>query len=137
MSVTLTGEEKIRDALRAIIEGRIVKRSRHDLHHHGKDLSPLFIEELEKLGFQAATVGKLDVQPGERVPAFFIDEGVAYFGWVFWEQFTSWKIRKLWGSVIKNKKGDWDIQIPATRSTTIYANENLKLEMDIDHPPEF
>ena len=83
------------------------------------------------------TVERVDVRPGERVPAFYIDNTVAYFGWVFWEQFTSWKIRKLWGSVIKNERGDWDIQIPPTRITVIYANESLKLEMDIDHPPEF
>ena len=80
---------------------------------------------------------KINVQPGERVPAFLIEQRIAYFGWVFWEQFTSWKMRKLWGSVLKNRLGDWDIQIPASRPTVIYANESLKLEMDIDHPPEF
>ena len=127
----------VRDALRAIVDGKIVKRARHSLHHDGGDLTPLFIEEMGKLGYRKATVDGLDVKPGERVPAFFIDGGIAYFGWVFWEQFTSWKIRKLWGSVIKNKKGDWDIQIPAGRPTPIYANAELKIEMDIDHPPEF
>jgi hypothetical protein len=129
--------DKVRDALREIIEGKIVKRARHTLHHNGVDLTPVFVEELERLGYVETTVGNVDAQPGERVPAFYIDNGVAYFGWVFWEQFTSWKLRKLWGSVIKNKKGDWDIQIPDTRQTKIYANKKLKLEMDIDHPPEF
>lgn len=128
---------KIRDALREIIEGKIVKRAKHSLLHDGLDLTSVFIEELENLGYHPTTVDAVGAQPGERVPAFYIDKKIAYFGWVFWEQFTSWKIRKLWGSVIKNKKGDWDIQIPETRHTTIYANEKLKLEMDIDHPPEF
>ena len=136
MTATSPGDEKVRDALRAIVEGKIVKRSRHDLHHQGKDLTPVFLEELEKQGYHPTTVGESNVQPGERVPAFFIEDGTAYFGWVFWEQFTSWKIRKLWGSVMKNKRGDWEIQIPATRPTPIYANEKLKLEMNIDHPPE-
>jgi len=128
--------EKVRDALREIIKGKIVKRAKHELVHEGIDLSEMFVVELQQLGYRATTVGNVDVKPGERVPAFYIENGVAYFGWVFWEQFTSWKVRKLWGSVVKNKKGDWDIQIPDTRPTTIYANENLKLEMDIDHPPE-
>jgi len=128
--------EKVRDALREIIKGKIVKRAKHELVHEGIDLSEMFVVELQQLGYRATTVRNVDVKPGERVPAFYIENGVAYFGWVFWEQFTSWKVRKLWGSVVKNKKGDWDIQIPDTRPTTIYANENLKLEMDIDHPPE-
>jgi|ERR1043166_701408 hypothetical protein len=137
MSLILNNEENIRDAFRSIIEGKIVKRVKHELVHEGKDLTVLFIEELKTKNYQPSTVGKVNANPGERVPAFYLDGATAYFGWVFWEQFTSWKLRKLWGSVIKNEKGDWDIQIPATRSTTIYANESLKLEMDIDHPPEF
>ena len=137
MITTPVAEGKLRDALAAIIEGKIVKRIKHDLSHEGKDLTSAFIEELQKHGYQPTIVEHVNIQPGERVPAFYIDNGVAYFGWVFWEQFTSWKIRKLWGSVIKNKRGDWDIQIPAARKTTIYANKSLKLEMDIDHPPEF
>ncbi len=137
MPATPAVDVKVRDALRSIIEGKTVKRSRHDLHYRGRDVTPFFLEELEKNGYRATTVDEVHVQPGERAPAFYIDKGVAYFGWVFWEQFTSWKVRKLWGSVIKNKKGDWDIQIPATRNTTILANESLKIEMDIDHPPEF
>ena len=134
---TAPEKEKLRDVLRAIIDGRIVKRIRHDLVYEGKDLTAMFIEELESRGYHSTTIAKVDVQPGERVPAFLIRERIGYFGWVFWEQFTTWKIRKLWGSVIKDKRGDWDIQIPATRSTPVYANESLKLEMDIDHPPEF
>ena len=135
--VAAVAGDKLRDALVAIIEGKIVKRIRHELIYEGKDLTALFVEELKRCGFLPTTVDQVHAQPGERVPAFYIEKSVAYFGWVFWEQFTSWKIRKLWGSVIKNKRGDWDIQISATRQTIIYANESLKLEMDIDHPPEF
>ena len=132
-----TSDRQIRDALCDIIEGKTVKRSKHELHHEGRNLTSLFIEELENLGYRCTTVDKVKAQPGERVPAFHIEDGVAHFGWVFWEQFTSWKLRKLWGSVVKNNHGDWKIQIPATRQIVIYANESLKLDMDIDHPPEF
>ena len=130
-------DEPLREAFRAIIEGKSVKRIRHDLRFEGRDLEPLFREELVRCGYRPGSVGAINVAPGERVPAFYIDRGTAYFGWVFWEQFTSWKLRKLWGSVLKNHLGDWEIQIPATRETIIYANETLRLEMDIDHPPEF
>lgn len=130
-------KQNVRDALNDIIEGKNVKRVKHELIHEGNDFTPMFIEELERYGYLPSTVDAVTVEPGERVPAFFIENRIAYFGWVFWEQFTSWKLRKLWGSVIKNQRGDWDIQIPPTRKTIIYANVSLKLEMDIDHPPEF
>lgn len=132
-----SAEHHIREALRAIIEGKEVKRIKHDLSYEGRNLQPLFLEELERSGYSPTTVAAVQVEPGKRIPAFYIDGGVAYFGWVFWEQFTSWKLRKLWGSVIKNHRGDWEIQIPPTRTTVILANEGLTLEMDIDHPPEF
>ena len=132
-----TPEQQLRDALRAIIEGKVVQRTKHDLRYDGKDIQPLFLEQLEQSGYYPVTVEAVRVQPGERVPAFYLQHSVAYFGWIFWEQFTSWKMRKLWGSVIKNQRGDWNIQIPVTQRTIIYANELLKLEMDIDHPPEF
>jgi hypothetical protein len=132
-----TSRSDVRAALYEIIEGANVKRSKHDLVHEGVDLTPLFIEELGRVGYSPRTVEQVHVRPGERVPAFYLLDKVAYFGWVFWEQFTSWKLRKLWGSVIKNTRGDWEIQVPSGKNATVYANEARIIEMDIDHPPEF
>ena len=127
----------LRDALASLVEGKIVKRNKHELTYNGGDMTGLFVEELRRQSYVPITVDAVDVRAGERVPAFLIQGSTTYFGWVFWEQFTSWKIRKLWGSVLKNEKGDWEIQISASRPTIIYANEALKIEMDIDHSPEF
>ena len=127
----------IREALADIVDGRTVKRAKHELLHDGADLTPVFLEILGERGYRAVTVADVPVEPGERIPAFLLVGTTALFGWVFWEQFTSWKLRKLWGSVIKNARGDWDVQIPEARPTVIYANTSLKLEMDIDHPPAF
>ena len=132
-----TSRHDVRHALNEIIEGTNVKRSKHELMHEGVDLTSMFIEELGRRGYHPHTVGDVRVQPGERAPGFLVESHVAYFGWVFWEQFTSWKIRKLWGSVIKNGRGDWEHQVPAGKKTIVYVNESLMIEMDIDHPPEF
>jgi hypothetical protein len=129
--------DQLRAALGDIIDGRHVKRARHELLDRGEDLTALFISELDTRGYLPTTVARVRVEPGERVPAFLIERATAYFGWVFWEQFTSWKLRKLWGSVIKNQRGDWATQISPAQQTIIYANESLKLEMDIEHPSEF
>ena len=119
-----------------IITGTGVHRSKHELTLDGKDVTFQFVAALKRHGYFPATVGEVEVQPGERVPAFFIKESTAYFGWVFWEKFTQWKLRKLWGSTVRNAKGDWAIQIPPNKPTAIYANDDFKIEMDIEHPGE-
>lgn len=124
----------LEEVLTDIILGRGVERSKHELRYEGRDVTAEFSRSLERSGFKPTTVGALTLRPGERVPAFWIDDSTAYFGWVFWEKFTELKLRKLWGSVVRNKKGDWAIQIPPTKPTVIYANERLKIEMDIEQP---
>jgi hypothetical protein len=94
-------------------------------------------DRLKTHRFLPTIVGEVDIRPGERVPAFYIDGTTAYFGWVFWEKFSQLKLRKLFGSVVRNEKGDWAIQIPPQRKTVIYANRDLTSEMDIDNPSGF
>jgi hypothetical protein len=125
----------VRDAMEQIIIGRNVKRGRHDLTLNEKDLTATFIEVLREHRFRPMTVQEVDVDPGERVPAFHIAEGTATFGWVFWEKFTERRKRKLFGSVTRNPKGDWAIQIPPSRHDVLYVCPEGKTEMDIDHPP--
>lgn len=127
-------ERALREALADIVAGRGVKRAVHELEHDGRDLRAEFEKELAAQGFLPTKVADVGVEPGERAPAFYIDGKIAYFGWVFWEQFTSWRIRKLWGSVLRNARGDWAIQIPEAGKAVIHANPSLTIEMDIDRP---
>ena len=127
----------LKEVLADIIDGKIVKRAKHELMWEGRDVSLEFIDVLIEHGYIATTVEKIEIQPGERVPVFYLDKGVAYFGWVFWEKFSQLKLRKLFGSVVRNSAGDWAIQISAKRNTVIYANSVLKTEMDIENPSGF
>jgi hypothetical protein len=127
----------IREVLNDIVEGKIVKRAKHELRWEAGDISPDFIEVLRQNGYTPTTVDGVHVEPGERVPAFFIENATAYFGWVFWEKFTELRLRKLFGSVVRNAKGDWAVQIPPGRATIVHANMALKSEMDIDNPSGF
>ena len=129
-------DKKLRDAFRDIIDGRTVKRSKHELIFGGIDVTNVFIEELEKKNFQRSTVGDVPVHEGERAAAFYIEGSIAYFGWVFWEKFTELRLRKLFGTEIRDEKGDWQIQISPSSPKIIYANTNQILTMDIDHPFE-
>jgi len=130
----VTLRTKLYSAFADIIEGKFVKRSKHDLMWQSKDATALFLEALESTGYLPTRVGKVPVEPGERVPAFYVAECTAYFGWVFWEKFTDRKSRKLFGSELRNRKGDWAIQISPQRSTIVYANTTEKVTMDIERP---
>ena len=122
------------DAYSDFITGHGVERVKLELTIEGRPVVQEFLAALEKHNFAAGTVAGTPVQPGERVPAFFIKDSTAFFGWVFWEKFTETKLRKLWGSSLRNKKGDWAIQIPSNKAATIYADQSLKIEMDLNHP---
>ncbi len=128
---------QLREVLSDIIEGRVVKRARHELRWESRDVSLEFISLLNEHGYVPTTVEMLNVEPGERIPAFYLEDGFAYFGWVFWEKFSQLKLRKLFGSVVRNNLGDWDIQISPKSKTVLYANPALKVEMDIEYPSGF
>jgi hypothetical protein len=127
----------LRAVFAEIIAGKTVKRSVHELRWGSRDVTLEFVNALEESGYRAATVANTPVLPGERVPAFYIEEGTAYFGWVFWEKFSTLRLRKLFGSVARNGKGDWKIQIPEKRGSVLYVNPEEKGEMDIDNPSGF
>lgn len=130
-------QDDLRTLLRDIIEGKIVKRAKHELRWETKDLSLDFVDELTRAGYRQTVVAQVAVEPGRRVPAFFIENGIAYFGWVFWEKFSQLKLRKLFGSVVRNAHGDWAVQISEKRGSVIYANPDLASDMDIDNPSGF
>lgn len=129
-------ETEIEEAFREIIAGRSVKRSKHDLFSGGIDRSGLFLRTLSASGFRPVTVGKIDIRPGERCPAFLVQNGTALFGWVFWEKFSQLRLRKLFGTVVRNPNGDWLVQLPANSTAVIYADTSQVLPMDIDRPFE-
>jgi hypothetical protein len=122
------------DALTDIVTGKGATRSKHELVLDGAPVVHEFIRCLEENGFVRTTVGDVDVGLGQRVPAFLLEETTAWFGWVFWEKFTESKARKLWGSVVRNTRGDWAIQIPPTKPIPIYANLDGRIDMDADRP---
>ena len=105
-------------ALDDLILGRGVRRGRHELPPH---LVAVFRDRLVSLGFQETTVGKIEIEVGTRVPAWLVRGAVADFGTVFWEVFTPRAKRKLFGSDLRSRKGDWEVQLYPTHTETLYA----------------
>lgn len=114
-----------------------MRRASHELLLEGSDTTPLFLETLFLEGYRPACIDEIEISPGERVPVFFIDRGIAHFGWIFWEVFSPGRMRKIFGSVARNKKGDWAIVLGKGNKQILYANTGIKELMDVEHPSEF
>jgi len=127
-------EADVLSAFRDLAAGRGVKRGRHALRVSTRDRSELFLEALRLEGFKRALVRDVEVALGERVPAFLVREGRTDFGWVFWEKFTGERSRKLFGSVVRNAKGDWEIQLGTGSSEAVHVNLGARVAVDPDRP---
>lgn len=126
--------QDLEHAFEAIIAGRDVKRSCHDLVVDGRDHSAAFVAALARAGFVPTRVGDVEVALDRRIPAFVVRDGQAWFGWVFWEKFTEAKRRKLFGSVVKDARGDWVVELGAGDPTVLHAQPALAVACDPEHP---
>ncbi len=122
--------KKIEETFEDIILGKF-SVPKIELLYEGKDLVETFIQKLMALNFHPKKVNEVNVEIGFRVPAFYIKDKTAYFGWVFWEIFTETKKRKLFGSAIKNQRGDWEIEITEKSDEIIFANESKSIGIDL------
>ncbi|MCB0281272.1 MAG: hypothetical protein H6627_04440 [Calditrichae bacterium] len=129
----MTSIKQLSDVFDDIICGNGVKRSLHDLSFNGQDYSTLFVERLVAQNFKPAVVKSINVDVGIRFPAFILLNGVALYGHLFWEVFTDKRKRKIWGSVIRNEKGDWKHVIPGNSTKEIYINLEQPQSVDINY----
>ncbi len=116
-----------------IILGRGVKRSVHDLEYDNFLFTGLFIDRLRLYKYQLVPINKIEVEVGQRAPAFLVNGKTAIFGYVFWEVFSETKKRKLFGSVVKNEKGDWKYVLQGNKDSVVFVNFDKKEDIDIYH----
>ena len=119
------------EALDDLILGRGVKRGRHQLP---PEVFPLFRERLSACGFVPSAVAGVEIEVGVRVPAWLLRPPRIDFGTVFWELFTETKRRKLFGSEVRNAKGDWEIQIPPGSPERIWVDPGHAERYDASRP---
>jgi hypothetical protein len=118
-------------AIDDLILGRGVKRGRHALPTEAVET---FLERLDANGFRLLGVGEIAIEVGQRVPGWVLRGNVADFGTVFWEVFTPRAKRKLFGSEVRNEKGDWEIQLYPTSKEKVRANPDLVESYDASRP---
>ena len=124
---------QLKEVFDDIILGNGVKQSLHSLIFESTDFTPLFKDCLHKKLFFPTPLKNISIEIGFRYPGFYIDGTNAYFGHLFWEVFSSLKKRKIWGSVIRNEKGDWKYILSGNSSNIVYINKEKSQAIDINY----
>ena len=125
-------DKELLDALDDLILGRGVARGRHSLRHRGRLVREEFVERLAANGFRPMTVSEAPIEAGERIPAFYLHDEIADFGWFRWEIFTPKSRRKLFASEYRNPDNEeWGVQLNLASRDTAWARPEAKERHDV------
>ncbi|HEV8610548.1 MAG TPA: hypothetical protein VGS98_10850 [Thermoanaerobaculia bacterium] len=125
--------KELSDALDDLILGRGVARGRHSLVHRGRLVRDEFLERLSANGFRPLTVREAPIEAGEKIPAFYLHDDVADFGWFRWEIFTPRSRRKLFASEYRRlDNNEWDVQLNLGSTETAWARPEAKEKHDVE-----
>jgi hypothetical protein len=120
-------------ALDDLILGRGVARGRHSLTHRGKSRRGELEERLAANGFRRMTVREADIAAGERLPAFYLHEDTADFGYIRWEIFTPRSRRKLFQSEYRRPDNqEWAVQLNLSSPERVWASPERKERHDVE-----
>lgn len=120
-------------ALDDLILGRGVARGRHSLLHKGRLVRQEFEERLRANGFRSMTVREAEIEAGERIPAFYLHDDTADFGYFRWEIFTPRSRRKLFASEHRRPDNqEWAVQLNLSSPETAWASPERKERHDVD-----
>ena len=126
-------DRELSDALDDLILGRGVARGRHSLRHQGRLVRSEFEERLRTNGFSPLTVREAAIEAGEKVPAFYLHDETADFGYIRWEIFTPKSRRKLFAS--EHRRADnqeWAVQLSLSSPEPVWANPSRRERHDVD-----
>ena len=121
------------EALRDLAEGG-VQRSKHGLILGGDDLSERFERILEAAGYRPVKIRETRIPAGMRYPAWVLRDGTAHFGHVFLEKFSECERRVLFGSVVRDWRGDWEVTLTRASRETVWVNLETGSPFDEDRP---
>jgi hypothetical protein len=126
-------EKDLSDALDDLILGRGVARGRHELRHRDRPVRAEFVERLRANGFRPLTVREAEIEPGEKIPAFYLHDGAVDFGWIRWEIFTPKSRRKLFASERRRTDNDeWAVQLNLASPETVWGSPERREKHDVE-----
>lgn len=120
-------------ALDDLILGRGVARGRHSLRLKGRLVRAELEERLLANGFRPTTVREAAIEAGERIPAFYLHDELADFGYIRWEIFTPRSRRKLFQSEYRRPDNqEWAIQLNLSSPERVWADPDRLERHDVD-----
>ena len=126
-------EPELSAALDDLVLGRGVARGRHSLRWKGRIVARELEERLAANGFSPTTVRDSPIEPGEKIPAFYLHGDTADFGYIRWEIFTPRSRRKLFASEYRRPDTqEWDVQLNLASPETVWADVSRKERHDVD-----
>jgi hypothetical protein len=128
-------DRELVETLDDLILGRGVARGRHSLRWKGRLVAPELEERLAANGFAKTTVRDSAIEPGERIPAFYVDgeKDTVDFGYIRWEIFTPRSRRKLFASEYRRPDNqEWAVQLNLASPDTVWANPAARETHDVD-----
>jgi hypothetical protein len=128
-------ERDLADALDDLILGRGVARGRHSLRWKGRLVGAELEERLAANGFSKTTVREAAIEPGEKIPAFYLDAAreTADFGYIRWEIFTPRSRRKLFASEYRRPDNqEWAVQLNLASPEMVWAKPEAREKHDVD-----
>jgi hypothetical protein len=127
-------DRELSETLDDLILGRGVARGRHELALQGRAVRVEVEERLRANGFAPTTVAAVEIEAGERVPAFRLEDDAVDFGWVRWEIFTPRSRRKLFASERRRTDNqEWAVQLSPSSREKIWADPSRKERHDIEN----
>ncbi|MEP6995960.1 MAG: hypothetical protein ABI968_15670 [Acidobacteriota bacterium] len=126
-------EKALSDALDDLILGRGVARGHHSLRHQGRLVRSELEERLRENGFVPMTVREAPIEAGERIPAFYLHEDAADFGYLRWEIFTPRSRRKLFASERRRADNqEWAVQWNLSSPEKVWASPERREKHDVE-----
>lgn len=126
-------DAELSSALDDLILGRGVARGRHSLVHRGHPVREEFEKRLQANGFSPMTVREAEIEPGEKIPGFYLHGETADFGYFRWEIFTPRSRRKLFASEYRRPDNrEWAVQLSLSSPETVWACPERKERHDVE-----
>jgi hypothetical protein len=126
-------DAELASALDDLILGRGVARGRHSMRHQGRLVRAELEERLLANGFHPMTVRDAEIEPGERVPAFYLHDETADFGYIRWEIFTPRSRRKLFQSEYRRPdNNEWAVQLNLSSPEKVWTSPERKERHDVE-----
>jgi hypothetical protein len=104
------------------ILGRNVKRTMHHLRYGEYLMSQPFVDRLRMFQYRPMSLKSVKVEMGKRIPAFYLKEDYAIFGYVFQSARSKAKMQTVFGSVEKDEKCRSKYILNGNQETVVFIN---------------